>query len=217
MPEMQALLAALNTLLPQGTGAGCADPRADLPAWPGEALPQAVPARRREFAAGRQAARAALAAIGAKPVAIPQGADRAPIWPPGLIGSITHTGDACLAIAAFRGEFQGMGLDLEPATPLDRDLWDSVLLPQEQMAMMRLPAEGRGLAAKRAFCAKEAAFKAQYPLSNALFGFEVMTVTFGPDRFAATFQTDVAPFAAGHQIQGRMVEVAGHFLALALI
>ncbi len=54
-------------------------------------LIKAVPKRIHEFAGGRACARAALSQIGYGGVAVLRGADRAPIWPAGATGSITHT------------------------------------------------------------------------------------------------------------------------------
>ena len=215
MPE--AATATLLPWLPPGTGVGSADPRASYPLLPGEDLPRATPARKVEFAAGRHAARMALRAIGLPAVAIPHGADRAPIWPDGVIGSITHTTTACLAVALRIGPVRGIGIDLEPAAPLDQGLWGTILLPQEQDALLHLPQPDRGLAALRIFCAKEAVFKAQYPLTRALVGFEVVQVRVSGDHFSGTFQTAIPPLAKGDSVQGHFVQTDGHILALALL
>ena len=216
MPEATAdLLAALRRIVPDGVGAGWADPQADHPRLAGEDLPRAVPARLREFAAGRHAARAAMRAAGLPEMAVPHGSDRAPIWPDGVIGSITHSASHCLAVVAPVGQLRGIGIDLEPATPLARDLWDSILMPEEQIALNRAPVAERGLLAKAAFSAKEAAYKAQYRTSHTLFGFEVMTIDLNGDRFTARFRDPIPPFGAGHRIEGRVIMAAGHILTLA--
>ena len=211
------LLAALRGLVPGGVGVGWADPMADYPSLPGEVLPNAIPARLREFTAGRHAARMALRAAGLPAVALPVGADRAPLWPEGVIGSVTHTAQHCLAVASPLYPLRGIGIDLEPATPLARDLWDSILLPEEQIALTRQPAAMRGLLAKTAFSAKEAAYKAQYRLSQTLFGFEVMTIALTDDGFTASFRDPIPPFAAGARIEGRRLLVAGHIITLAFL
>ena len=215
MPETPPLLVALRGLLPPDVAAGWADPQGAHPLLPGEDLPGATPARLREFAAGRAAVRAALAALGLPAMSIAHGKDRAPVWPVGVTGSITHTGTQCLAVVARDTVLRGIGVDLEPAVPLDRDLWDTILLPDEQRALMRLPPDQRGLAAKTAFSAKEAAYKAQYARSKTLFGFEVMHLTQTDDQFTARFRDPVPPFAAGDWIDGRIAVTAGHILTLA--
>ncbi len=211
MPDLAALVALARGLLPEGVAVAGADPGEMHPLMPGETLPGAVPARLREFSAGRKAARAALAALGAGPlVAIPQGDDRAPVWPEGVTGSITHTRRACLAAVA-RGS-AGLGLDLEEDTGLDPGLWDSVLLPEEA-AWCRAEADP-GRAAMLVFSAKEAAYKAQYQRSRQLFGFDTLQVAVTPEGLTATFTRDVPPFAAGHVLRGRQARAAGHVLTV---
>ncbi|MBN1173619.1 MAG: 4'-phosphopantetheinyl transferase, partial [Micromonosporaceae bacterium] len=51
---------------------------------------RAVPRRRAEFTTGRHCARLALASLGVEPAAILAGPDRAPRWPAGIVGTITH-------------------------------------------------------------------------------------------------------------------------------
>lgn len=207
MPEA-ALLGALRGLAPEGAGLGWADPRADHALMPGEAVPGAILSRQREFAAGRAAARAALAAFGVPAQALPMGADRAPVWPAGVVGSITHTAGACLAVALPSARCRGIGLDLEEDHPLDPDLWEMVLRPEERAGMT-------GAQAKAVFCAKEAAYKAQYSVSRTLYGFDGMRVDWRGAAFDAVFTQAVPPFDAGAQVEGQVVRVAGHLLALA--
>jgi 4'-phosphopantetheinyl transferase EntD len=51
---------------------------------------RATEKRRREFTAGRECARAALAGLGLAAVPILRGYRGAPQWPDGVVGSITH-------------------------------------------------------------------------------------------------------------------------------
>lgn len=208
MPDPDALAGAARRLLPPGTAVGAADPRRLWPLWPGEDATGMVPARRAEFSAGRHAARAALAALGQPACALPQGADRAPLWPAGLAGTITHSATACLAAVATGRP--GLGLDLEPDEPLDPALWDIVLTTDERARVAAAP--DPGLTAKLIFSAKEAAYKAQYPLGRRLFGFEVLKVACAGPQFTATFRQPVPPFAAGHVLQGRWTRCQGHIL-----
>ena len=79
---------------------------------------QAVQSRQTEFALGRALARNALKDIGhlhpTTPVAIPVGGDRAPNWPTGIIGSISHCQDICVAVVARRAaSVRAIGVDIE--------------------------------------------------------------------------------------------------------
>lgn len=93
----------------------------------------AVHSRRKEFALGRALARRALAAAGHARVGIPAGPDRAPIWPTGIIGSITHCDHiAVAAVAPTQSGIQAIGIDLE-RTAGTADLIDVVTTVRERM------------------------------------------------------------------------------------
>lgn len=207
MPELSRLAAAARAILPAGVAVAAADPGTLYPMLAGETLPTAVPARLREFSAGRHAARMALAALGSPVQPIPQGDDRAPIWPQGIAGSITHSRSACLAAVSQGG---GIGLDLEEETPLPEDLWSTILLPEEQLWVRSQPEPGH--AAKLIFSAKEAAYKAQYPVSLTLFGFESLSLHLSETGFTARFQHRVGPFEKGFPLHGKTVRSEGHIL-----
>lgn len=200
MPDLAGLLAAVRPLLPEGTAVAASDPQASHPVWPAEEI-RAVPARLREFAAGRAAARAAMRALGQAPAAIPMQVDRAPLWPPGVAGSISHSATACLAMVARAPRL--IGLDIEPDTPLPPGLLDTILRPDEQGCPDPL----------LVFVAKEAAYKAQYPFSRRVFGFQTLRIRLTAQAFTATFCEPVGPFAAGFQVGGHHVRAAGQVVA----
>ncbi len=204
---MPDLAAALQAVLPPGAVLGGGE---DGPLWPSEDLPGAVPARQAEFARGRSAARAAMRRLGVPAAAVPMRADRSPDWPAGLTGSISHCAGACFALLARRSDYAGLGLDIEPAKPLDPDLWPVILRPEEVDGLS-------GPDALAVFVAKEAAYKAQYALTGVLFDFHVLSVQLLPDRFTATFQRAVGPFAGGTALQGRLIRTPRHIAAICAI
>lgn len=215
MPE-PALLAALRDIVPKGAGCGWADPRQDSGLFAGEKLPGAVPSRLYEFSAGRAAARAAMAEIELAPSAIPHAPSREPIWPAGVMGSITHTATACLAVVLPVGHYRGIGIDLEPQGALGPDLWRSILHPTEWERLASTPQCHQAKLAQAYFCAKEAAYKAQYPVSREILEFHDFIITFQQGNFEARFQRDVGSFADQSVINGRTKAVDGHLLALAI-
>ncbi|MDP5367552.1 MAG: 4'-phosphopantetheinyl transferase superfamily protein [Paracoccaceae bacterium] len=161
------------------------------------AIARAVPGRRAEFTAGRAAARLAMQRLGLMPQAVPAAPDRSPIWPAGLTGSISHAAGFCAAVLA-REAGQRLGLDIEDPAPLDTDLWPLVLTPDEIASLDLLPATARGLAAKRIFGIKEAAYKAQFPLTGAVIGFQALQVTLTDGGAAAR----VAATRIGQRVPG---------------
>jgi 4'-phosphopantetheinyl transferase EntD len=198
---MRDLAAALTALLP-GAGIGWADPRATPP---GDLPKGAIAARRAEFAAGRAAAGQALVSLGIS-AEVPMGHDRAPVWPDGIAGSITHTKTIALAVVAKGGQ---IGIDLEPEGAVTTDLWSDILLPEERTLAVENPA-----LATRIFCAKEAVFKAQYPLTKLLFGFDRILITPRDHSFTARFMADTGPIPAGTLWSGHVIAAEGHLLAL---
>lgn len=125
------------------------------------AITRAVSARQTEFRLGRMAARRALAGLGVN-APVPMGADRAPVWPAGVVGSITHHDGIAVAVVAHQG---ALGLDLDGTAPLAPELVAEICRPEEDAAE-----------ARRIFSAKEAAFKAQYPTNRVVFGFHGLSV-----------------------------------------
>ena len=207
---MPDIAARLRAILPSGVI--LAEPAAPLRLWPGEYLPGAVPARLAEFTAGRSAARQALRGLDFGPAAIPMGPDRAPLWPEGVTGSISHCAGACLAVMALARNYRGLGLDIEPLHPLPPDLWSTILRPEEQRAVNDLSQPQQGLQVLRIFVAKEAAYKAQYPISRQIFDFKTLRIIFESHSFSAEFCEIISPIEKGFQIEGRCAE-SQHFFA----
>ncbi|MCR8549101.1 4'-phosphopantetheinyl transferase superfamily protein [Salipiger sp. P9] len=160
--------------LPAGLGWAICKPTSDPGAlFPEEraALRNALPTRVAEFAGGRRAARQAMAQLGLAPQAIPMAPDRAPVWPEGLVGSITHSAGNCLALVGRASDWHAIGADLEPDADLPADIISEIATPEELLRLAPIPP---ARAAARLFSAKEAAYKAQYPLTQSLFGFDAM-------------------------------------------
>ena len=178
-----------------------------------QCISAAVEKRRREFAAGRWLARKALSQFGRDDVAIPFGADRAPIWPEGIVGSISHTDTLCAAaVAETVSGIAAVGIDVELAKPLAPDLWETVLSEDERLKLPVVSGQADGLLEMIVFSAKEAAYKCQYPLSGVFLEFTDLTVSLNVDRmtFEARFMRDARPFYEGEQLQGRWRVADGH-------
>lgn len=192
---------------------------ASLPEAERAALERAVPKRVDEFVAGRQLARRLLEDLGIEEVpAIGRSRHGAPIWPSEVVGSISHAaGWVAVAVARSR-DCPGLGIDLESSEALESSLWPTILTVAETAELQRLPAGERGVRAKLIFCAKEAAYKAQYPRSGELFGFDAMAVRVDPaGEFTARFLIAPPPFEAGDEVVGRSVLVGEMLLCVATL
>jgi len=162
----------------------------------------AAQTRIEQFTAGRVCSRIALGRLGvASTTPIPRGEDRAPIWPPGFVGSISHTDTWCAAAVARGEDVRSIGIDLEPATPLKESLWRRVCTVKERGWLSELPEPG--LTGKILFSAKEAVYKCQYPITTKFLGFHAVEVEIDDGSFRAVFQQDAGEFQPGDVMSGR--------------
>ncbi|HEV8692908.1 MAG TPA: 4'-phosphopantetheinyl transferase superfamily protein [Lysobacter sp.] len=176
----------------------------------------AVDKRRREYAAGRLLAHSLLHELGADScVPLINGADRAPQWPAGVVGSITHCMGWCAVAAASAAVSRGIGIDIEPAQPLPEGTATLVLTAAEHDGLARLPPALRAHAERLVFSAKEAAYKALYPSTRTFLDFPDLQVELDTDGGFVATPTRAAAIATG-PIRGRY-RVTGEYLATAVV
>jgi len=194
-----------------------ADPDA-LPPEEQALIGRAVDKRRREFAAGRLLARSVLAEARAPVGPLLPDANRVPCWPTGIIGSITHCNTLCAVAVAAADAYDGLGLDVEPALPLDPQLLPMITNDVERERLQGLPPELRPIGGRLAFSIKEAVYKAIYPAARVFLDFHQVEILFeGDDGFVAYV---LVPGAApvGHQsIRGRFRVAHDHIAAAVLL
>lgn len=149
---------------------------------------EAVPRRRAEFATARSCARTALARIGHPSVPILPGPGREPLWPPGVVGSMTHCEGLCAAAVARQVHVVSIGIDAEPNRSLPADVLPQVSLGEERSMLRRLgrweQTERLGRVAwdRLLFSAKESIFKAWSPLMSSWLDFTDCEVRLDPER-----------------------------------
>jgi 4'-phosphopantetheinyl transferase EntD len=165
--------------------------------WAGELLAaelaclgeRAVASRRRDFTAGRVCARRAMAGLGLPPAAVPAAADRAPVWPAGLVGAITHTQGYCAAAVARRADVRSVGMDAEQHRELNAGVRRLVLLPEEEESCARLPTGVSWPVVL--FSIKETVYKVWHPVVGSWLDFHDAHVELDPD--AGRFTARIAP------------------------
>jgi 4'-phosphopantetheinyl transferase EntD len=132
-------------------------------------------ARRKEFFAGRTLAQRCLVSLGQPSTPIGRGADREPLWPDGVVGSIAHTGTFATAVAwipSMEQQMASIGIDVENCGRLDPVIWPTVFTPQEIARLEQESPANRGLMATCIFSAKESFYKAQFPLTRRFIEFD---------------------------------------------
>ena len=138
-----------------------------------EVVARAVVGRRRQFAAGRQCARASLAVLlGTAPGPVLAGERRQPRWPPGVAGTIAHTdGYAVAATRLDRGDGIRIGVDAERVGRVTPELFGRLFTESEREWLADLQPARRAVVVTALFGMKEAFYKAQFPLTGAWVGF----------------------------------------------
>lgn len=208
----------LQTVLPTGVASAFVlHDVDDARLYPEEAaqIAGAVESQRREFATSRLCARRALATLGHRDVAILRGANGAPAWPPGIVGSITHCRGFRAACVARHDRFRGLGLDAEPHGPLPHEIRHLVLRPEEAARATR----GAGTVHRDLLvhCAKEAVFKAWFPITGAWLDFLDVEIRWEEEqpRFEADIlaRRDIASRHGLATMAGRFVVTNGLLIA----
>ncbi|MBM7442715.1 4'-phosphopantetheinyl transferase [Streptomyces sp. HB132] len=157
-----------------------------------EVVSGAVEGRRREFAAVRWCARRALADLGIGPAAILPGERGSPVWPDGVVGSMTHCdGYRGAAVGQVPGVL-ALGIDAEPHLPLPEGVLNITALPAEQRRITDMGGLAPEICWDRLlFSMKEAVYKAWFPLTRRWLGFEQADITIGHDgTFSAHLLAD---------------------------
>jgi 4'-phosphopantetheinyl transferase EntD len=160
---------------------------------------RATEKRRQEFTMGRECARGALSALGVPAVPILRGYRGAPQWPDGIVGSIAHCAGYCASAVARTQDVVTIGLDAEPNAPLPGGVLELVSLPAERARLRELTAAAPGTGWDRLlFCAKEAVYKAWFPLTGRWLGFADADITIDPAEgtFSARLLVPAPPDAA---------------------
>jgi 4'-phosphopantetheinyl transferase EntD len=155
-------------------------------------IARSVAKRRNEFITVRHCARVALGELGFPPVPILKGDKGEPCWPDGVVGSLTHCAAYRGAVVGRGAAVRSVGVDAEPHDVLPDGVLDAISLGAERREIEALATLPAGMHWDRIlFCAKEATYKAWFPLTKRWLGFEDAHITFGVDASGAagTFES----------------------------
>jgi 4'-phosphopantetheinyl transferase EntD len=165
-------------------------------------IAHAVEARRREYAVVRSCARACLGRLGYARVPILPGVGGAPTWPAGVQGSMTHCAGYAAAAVGPLSRISAIGIDAEPDAPLPDGVLDLVATPAERnrLAVTQLEPDSPNWD-RLLFSAKEAAYKAWFPLVGEWLDHQEAEIVIDPQdgTFAAVLARD------GLIVDGRQV------------
>jgi 4'-phosphopantetheinyl transferase EntD len=146
--------------------------------------------RRRDFNLGRAAARRALEKVGF-PVVTPvlRGEHREPLWPVGIVGSISHSSGVGVAAVAWQKDVAALGVDIQLIEERYTDELIARFADPDEFDWVRSDPARRTERAVKLFSAKESVFKALYPLRKVWFAFDVAHLT--PNDCEDSFRASV--------------------------
>jgi len=195
--------------------------RVDAPessAWPEElaAVAGLPDARQAEYITVRDCARRALARLGLPPVPLLDDARGAPVWPRGIVGTMTHCRGYRAAAVAQVGDVTALGIDAEPAEALPAGIGRRITSNAEWARVVSLTSQDADTPWDRLlFSAKESVYKAWYPATRAGLDFLAVDITLQPDgQGRVTFLRDLPAEAAdlhwqlGWQIEDGIIKTA---------
>jgi enterobactin synthetase component D len=182
-----------------------------------DSLGSAVAKRKLEFAAGRYCAQEALGALAPDAAVTPVGIsqDRSPAWPPGFVGSITHTHGFASAAVARMGDALSVGIDSETIIEAStvKEVAPSICSLDEFTRLSRKCGESDELLITAIFSAKESIFKCLHRFVGQYFDFldvEMTVMNFGSGDFTARLVHSLAdPLPADSVVCGRMSADSG--------
>ena len=155
-----------------------------------------------------------MAALGLPNTAIPFGANREPIWPDGIVGSISHCGAIAAAAASRSSARGGIGIDIEIAEPLDDSTLDLICCPAELKWLQNR--ENAREYAKLIFSAKESVYKCIWPTVQRFVDFRDIAIridaeagTFTPAKWSNDLPASVVGAVTGrYAIRDRWIMTA---------
>ncbi|MEB3068970.1 4'-phosphopantetheinyl transferase PptT [[Mycobacterium] vasticus] len=178
---------------------------------------RSVAKRRNEFVTARYCARLALEQIGQPPVPILKGEKGEPCWPDGVVGSLTHCAGFRGAVVGRSAQVRSVGIDAEPHDTLPDGVLNAISLPAERSELAALGDVQHW--DRILFCAKEATYKAWFPLTRRWLGFEDAHITFDPGgRFVSRILIDPAALSGPplSELHGRW-SVTGGLVLTAIV
>jgi len=216
MPQNIADKTLINSLFPEDVITAEADPTSVREIfYPEEEayIKNALPKRRLEFAAGRLCARKALTRLGVRNFPVLVGKNREPIWPPGIVGSISHTERYCGVVVASKKKLDSLGLDVELTGEIDEYYWKRICTRKELTWMNSLPSDRCKESVALIFSAKESLYKCQYAISKKWLNFHDVTITINPDigEFDVIFEVNIdSSFKKGTRLKGKFLFYQGY-------
>ena len=180
-----------------------------------ESIEKAIDKRKHEFSTGRYLARQAMIELELPPGPILRGEQREPIWPGYMRGSITHAGEWAAVVAARKEALRSIGIDLEQGDRVGEELYGKLFTEKERSLIAKGDSQLGGVM----FSAKEAGYKATFPLVGKFIGFQEaeVEVDWATNRFRLRYIGDHTPNQIMDSAEGYFFIDAHYVMSLVII
>ncbi|WP_197473324.1 4'-phosphopantetheinyl transferase [Erwinia sp. ErVv1] len=185
-------------------------------------LQRAVDKRQAEYLASRYLVRQALSHYGIEGYILSNDAQRAPIWPAGIVGSLSHTRHCVSLLLASADCALLPGVDCEEVmqSKTAQELASTIVNEEERQQL-----EQSGLpfatALTAAFSLKESLYKALFPSLRQFMHFsdaEIISCSPQAERVTLRLLKDFSPrFPAGCEFSGHTLSDARHLLSWVIV
>ncbi|MCB0333554.1 MAG: 4'-phosphopantetheinyl transferase superfamily protein [Bdellovibrionales bacterium] len=178
--------------------------------------------RKRNYLVGRHLSRKALAEFdpSLSLYFIGTGPQNEPLWPKGFIGSISHSNSYACSIVSQQNNTLAVGIDIEP---LDRILGQDIsgrICDNTERAWVKENPNQETQRLLTVFAAKEAVFKALFPLYQEMFWFDAVSLSWdsAQRRFDAKLLFEPSSFLPeGSVLPIQIMFEQGHVVASIIV
>ena len=163
--------------------------------------------RKQEFIAGRYCAYQAAKLVGLELVKLPAAKTREPVWPEGIVGSITHSKLMAISCVSLSQDWSSIGIDAEELInpSLRADIESLVASPVELQYLGSLDSQ---IGLTVLFSAKEALYKALFPLVRTFIDFKEVKLT-NLDADTKVFELEL--ISSNEKLAGHLGRYQGSF------
>ncbi|MEM6049308.1 4'-phosphopantetheinyl transferase superfamily protein [Erwinia sp. P7711] len=181
-------------------------------------LNKAVRKRRAEYLASRALVRHALCRLGSDPWILANDASRAPLWPAGFCGSLSHSTQEIALLLAKAESGKLLGVDCEQVMRAEtaEAMQENIITQQEKHLLMQsgLPFPD---ALTLAFSLKESLYKALSPRLRKFMSFSEAEIVFCAPRAEKVLlrltTSHSSEFPAGREFTGRVERTSSRILS----
>ncbi len=113
-----------------------------------------------------------------------------PLWPDGVVGSISHSKFLSGAVVMPKSEYKAVGLDIETIGRVELELWSLFFTPNEIDWLRSKPPQYQSFYATLFFSIKEAYFKMQFSITQRFVDFQDCMVTYDAGQVSVIEKVD---------------------------